>query len=75
MYFPGTTNPSSSKRGPVGENNNPQFSSLSKNLHKRNDNSIGKCPKILTIFWVKILLLLKHNASRISPPSKKFLFE
>ena len=34
MYFPGTTNPSSSKRGPVGENNNPQFSSFSKNLHK-----------------------------------------
>ena len=53
MYFPGTTNPSSSKRGPVGENNTPQFSSLSKNLH---------------------LLLLKHNASQISPPSGKLLF-
>ena len=63
MYFPGTTNPSSSKRGPVGENNNPQFSSLSKNLHKRNNNSIGKCPTrvFLSLQCLRVCKFLLHS--------------
>ena len=40
---PGTTSPSLRNLAPVGENSKLQ-PSRDKNLHSRNDNSIGKCP-------------------------------
>ena len=43
VYRPGTTSPSSRNLAPVGENSKLQ-PSRDKNLHSRNDNSIGKCP-------------------------------
>ena len=43
VYRQGTTSPSSRNLAPVGENSKLQ-PSRDKNLHSRNDNSIGKCP-------------------------------
>ena len=43
VYHPGTTSSSSRYLAPVGENSKLQ-PSRDKNLHSRNDNSIGKCP-------------------------------
>ena len=43
VYRPGTISPSSRNLAPVGENFKLQ-PSRDKNLHSRNDNSIGKCP-------------------------------
>ena len=43
VYRLGTTSPSSRNLAPVGENSKLQ-PSRDKNLHSRNDNSIGKCP-------------------------------
>ena len=43
VYREGTTSPSSRNLAPVGENSKLQ-PSRDKNLHSRNDNSIGKCP-------------------------------
>ena len=43
VYRPGTTSPSSRNLAPVDENSKLQ-PSRDKNLHSRNDNSIGKCP-------------------------------
>ena len=53
VYRPGTTSPSSRNLAPVGENSKLQ-PSRDKNLHSRNDNSIGKCP---TSSWSWELLI------------------
>ena len=53
VYRQGTTSPSSRNLAPVGENSKLQ-PSRDKNLHSRNDNSIGKCP---TSSWSWELLI------------------
>ena len=53
LYRPGTTSPSSRNLAPVGENSKLQ-PSRDKNLHSRNDKSLGKCP---TTSWSWELLV------------------
>ena len=59
VYRPGTTSPSSRNLAPVGENSKLQ-PSRDKNLHSRNDNSIGKCP---TSSWSWELLVDRRQSS------------
>ena len=57
VYRPGTTSPSSRNLALVGENSKLQ-PPRDKNLHSRNDNSIGKCP---TSSWSWELLVNRRK--------------